>query len=359
MTKSSEWSRRQLMIGSALVGTGVAAAGLQLSAHAQTGAQTGAQERARDLAEDLTQDRLTDTAPDLSGKTILITGCSSGFGRLGALHYAGLGATVYASMRDLPRKEGKTLISLARQRHLDLHVVEIDVLSDNQVERAVDQVLEAADGKIDVLINNAGVGITGPVELQDMQATKLAFDTNVFGVQRMLRAVLPSMREAGVGQIFNVSSQLGRLIVPGAGHYSATKFALEELSEQLAYEVKPHGIDVTIIQPGGYPTKIWVNRNRYTCELKERNAAERLAGYPEMAKAMGKEDGSSRSADPMDVPRAIATIIGLPKGKRPLRKAVHPSYRPQEGVNAAMADAQINFLGKSPYGPVVKAVLGN
>jgi NAD(P)-dependent dehydrogenase (short-subunit alcohol dehydrogenase family) len=190
-----------------------------------------------------------------------------------------------------------------------------------------------------------------------MAATKLAFETNVFGCHRMARAVLPAMRAAKKGQIFNISSQLGRLIVPGAGHYSATKFALEAMSEQMAYELVPHGIEVTVIQPGGYPTNVWQNRNRYTGALKQRADAERLAAYPQLTAGMGTEDGSGRSADPMDVPRAIADIIAMPAGRRPLRRAVHPTFRPQEKVNAACAEAQLAFLGASPFGPWVRDVL--
>ena len=299
----------------------------------------------------------SDDVPDLSGKSVLITGTSSGFGRLGAEHYARLGAKVFASMRNVPREAADELRDLASADGLDISVIEIDVTSDDQVASGVAEVFAATDGKLDVLVNNAGIGISGPVELQDMEATQLAFDTNVYGCHRMTRAVLPAMRAAGQGLIVPISSQLGRLIVPGIGHYSATKFALESMSEQLAYELVPRGIDVSIVQPGGYPTKVWVNRNIYTRELKDRSDAERLAGNPEFASQMGEEDGSGRSADPMDVPRAIAHLMAMPKGKRPLRRAVHPTFRPQEGVNAAMAEAQMQFLGRTPLGPWVTDVL--
>ncbi len=301
--------------------------------------------------------KMADEAVNLKGKTILITGASSGFGRLGAEYYARQGAKVFATMRNLPRPEAEELAVLATRENLDIEIIDIDVLSDESVSAGVASALAKSDGRIDVLINNAGIGITGPVEIQDMEATQLMFDTNVFGCQRMMLAVLPSMRAAKSGQIFNVSSQLGRLIVPSAGHYSATKFALEAISEQLAYELVPHGIDVTVIQPGGYPTKIWVNRNRYTGELKDRAPREVREGYAQLVARMGQEDGSSRTTDPMDVPHAIAEIIEMPVGERPLRKAVHPRYRPQEGVNAACADAQLSFLGNSAYGPWVKSVL--
>ncbi|MBU2341293.1 MAG: SDR family oxidoreductase, partial [Alphaproteobacteria bacterium] len=288
------------------------------------------------------------STPDLAGKSVLITGCSSGFGRLGAEHYARAGARVFATMRGLPRPEAEELRSLAAREGLNLHVIEIDVLSDEQVERGVAEAMRINGGPLDVLINNAGIGISGPVEVQDMEATKLAFDTNVFGCHRMARAVLPGMREKGGGQIFQISSQLGRVIVPYGGHYSATKFALEAMGEQLAYELVPHNIEVTIIEPGGYPTEVWVNRNIYTGALKERIAAEHAQGYPQVVARMGTEDGSGRSADPMDVPRAIARTIALPAGTRPLRVPVSGGPIPQTAINEVTARTQLEWLGRSP-----------
>jgi NAD(P)-dependent dehydrogenase (short-subunit alcohol dehydrogenase family) len=294
--------------------------------------------------------------PSLKGRTILITGASSGFGRIGALLYARAGAKVIATMRNMPRPEAESLAAEAAKDRLDLHIVEIDVTDDASVAAGTAKALELAGGRIDTLVNNAGIGITGPVEVQDMEATKLIFDTNVLGIHRMLRALLPQMRAAKSGQIFNISSQLGRVIVPGGGHYSATKFAVEALSEQLAYELVPHGIDVTIIQPGGYPTKVWVNRNIYTGALKERSDPALLAAYEPFTRGMGTEDGSGRSADPADVPRAIAGIMAMPAGKRPLRRAVHPGNKPQEAINRVSAEVQLAWLGGGGLGPLVKAV---
>jgi NAD(P)-dependent dehydrogenase (short-subunit alcohol dehydrogenase family) len=295
-------------------------------------------------------------ASSLEGRTVLITGASSGFGRIGALHYARLGAKVIATMRNVPRPEAETLASEALKDKLDLHIVEIDVTDDASVKAGTARALEIAGGRIDTLVNNAGIGITGPVEVQDMEATRLIFETNVIGIQRMLLALLPQMRAAKRGQIFNVSSQLGRVIVPGSGHYSATKFAVEALSEQLAYELVPHGIEVTVIQPGGYPTRVWQNRNIYTGALKDRSDPALLAAYQPFTKGMGTEDGSGRSADPADVPRAIAEIMAMPAGKRPLRRAVHPGPKPQEAINKVAAEVQVAWLGGSPLGPLIKAV---
>lgn len=294
---------------------------------------------------------------DLSGKNILITGCSSGFGYLGALHYARLGAKVFASMRNLPRPEADELIKIARDEGLDIEVTPLDVLDEGQIDNAMTHIDKAlGGGMVDVLINNAGIGITSPVEIQDMEATRLIFETNVFGPHRMARAVLPGMRERGSGQIIQISSQLGRVIVPYSGHYSATKFALEAMGEQLAYELVPHNIDVSIIEPGGYPTKVWVNRNKYSADLKERTPAYHAEGYPQPFERMGKEDGSTRSTDPMDVPHAIAKLIGAPAGTRPLRVPVHPRFIPQLAINEVTAKTQVDWLGNSPFGPMIRAV---
>lgn len=295
-------------------------------------------------------------APSLKGKSILVTGASSGFGYAGALHYARLGAKVFATMRNLPRPEATELADAAKAENLDITILPLDVTKDDQVLKAVREAERLAGGALDVVINNAGIGQSGPIEVQDMAAMQLAFDTNVMGVQRVQRAVLPAMRARKSGLIVNISSQLGRVIVPSGGPYSATKFALEALSEQLAYELAPHGVEVCIIQPGGYPTKVWSNRNRYNLELKGRIDAERAKGYADLVARMGTETGGGRNADVLDVPRAIAEIAALPAGRRPLRRAVHPGAKPQEAINRVAAETQVNWLGGSLFGPWIKAV---
>lgn len=294
---------------------------------------------------------------DFKGKSVLISGCSSGFGRLAAELLARQGAKVFATMRSLPRPEAEQLRIMALNERLNLHVIEIDVTSDEQVKNGVAEAEMIAGGGIDVLVNNAGIGITSPVEVQDMEATRLMFETNVFGPHRMARAVLPGMRKKGAGQIIQISSQLGRVITPWSGHYSATKFALEAMSEQLAYELVPHKIDVSIIEPGGYPTRVWINRNAYSAALRQRAEAVHTDGYPQQVARMGTEDGSGRSNDPMDVAKAIAALIAQPPGTRPLRLPVAPGNKPQVPINEVTARVQTDWLGGSPVvGPLVRAV---
>ena len=293
---------------------------------------------------------------DMTGKSVLITGCSSGFGRLMAESYARKGAKVFATMRNLPRPEADELRALANAESLDLHVIEIDVTDDAQVAAGVAEAERLAGGALDVLVNNAGISTAGPIEIQDMDATKLLFDTNVYGPHRMARAVLPAMRARKSGQIFNVTSQLGRVMVPGFGQYSPTKFALEAMSEQMAYELVPHNIDVTIIEPGGYPTEIWDNANAMTLKLLDRADEKHLAGYPMMIEQLRQRGAGGGTTDPMDVPNAIAEIIAMPPGTRPLRKPVHPGPKPHIPINEVSAKVQVGWLGESPYGPLIKAV---
>ena len=328
-TRTTSLNRRQLL-------GATAAAGAALAAGPATAAAEG--------------------KPDLTGKSVLITGCSSGFGYLGAVHYADLGAKIFATMRNLPRAEGAALARAAKAGKLDITILELDVLSDESVTTAVAEAERLNGGALDVVINNAGIGTGAPVELQDLDMMQLLFDTNVMGYQRLARAALPGMRARKSGLIVNVSSQLGRVMVPGMGLYSSTKFAVESMSEQMAYELVPHGVDVTIVQPGGYPTKIWENGNKLTAPMLERADEERKIAYEALVAGALRNGGGS--TDPMDVPRAIAQTIAMAPGKRPLRLPVHPGPKPQQGINAVSAQTQVAMLGNSPFGPWVKDVNG-
>ncbi len=300
------------------------------------------------------------TAPaDLSGKSVLITGSSSGFGRLAALHFARSGAVVIASMRNFKggkRPEAQELADIASAEKLKLTLVEIDVTKDAQVSAGVAKAEKAAGGALDAVLNNAGIGVGGPAELYDMANLQRAFDVNFFGYQRVARAALPKMRARREGLLVLVSSQLGRIILPNIGAYCASKFAVEAMFEAMAYELAPFGVEATIAQPGGYPTKIWDNGERYFNELLEAADAERKTAYAahlEMARGFFNGGGAT---DPMDVPRAIADIIALPPGKRPLRKPVHPNTQATDALNAAHAQVQATVLGQGRYKPWHDAV---
>lgn len=325
-----------------IAGTGATIAATTIASTSALGAATGAK--------------------PLAGKSFLITGTSSGFGRLGAEHYARLGARVFATMRGLPRPEAEELRKLAKDEKLDIHVLPLDVLSDAEAQAAVTEAERINGGPIDVLVNNAGINIFGPVELQDIEATHLSFDTNVYGYLRLFRAVLPGMRKRKSGLIVNVSSQVGRVVSPNGGVYSATKFAVESMCEQLAYELVPHGIDVVIIQPGGYPTGIGKPRARLTAAMLDRASDVHKSGYPAAVAAMKPAPAPTGGAaarvasDPLDVPKAIADVAALPAGTRPLRIPVHPGNKPQLAINRVSQESQIAWLGDGPNGAWIKAV---
>lgn len=174
----------------------------------------------------------------MSHKVVLITGVSSGIGRATAELLARKGYTVFGGVRSPEKAAPIAGVTLVR----------IDVRDDASVQAGVDSVLRQI-GRIDVLINNAGYSTVGAVEETSPEEAKALFDTNVFGVLRMSRAVLPTMRGQGRGLIINVSSVLGFLPAPFMGVYAATKHAVEGLSESLDHEVRGFGVRVVLIQP--------------------------------------------------------------------------------------------------------------
>ncbi len=183
----------------------------------------------------------------------LITGANSGIGRGAAVDLASRGWTVYGSMRSLEKGDG--LAAMAAAAGVDVSPVVCDVTDTDSVNRAVAEVTDA-EGGIDVLINNAGVGGNGVAEETPIEVYNEVMDVNLNGVIRGVRAVLPQMRERGGGCIINVSSVAGVVAAIGQSPYVASKWALEGLSEGLAQEVAPFGIRVAIIEPGIVKTAI-------------------------------------------------------------------------------------------------------
>ncbi len=299
------------------------------------------------------------TTNDIAGKSVLITGTSSGFGRRTSLHLARNGARVVASMRNFQngqRLEAQELRDIAADEGLKLSVVEIDVTDPALVASGVAQAQEITNGKLDVLVNNAGIGFGGPVEMHDEEALLLQFQTNLFGYHRMANAVLPQMRKRGQGQLIQISSQLGRIILPNIGMYCATKFGMEAMFEALAYELAPHGIDVCIIQPGGYPTKIWDNGRAYFSDLLERSPSAKVEAYDHHLQLSRSLMSGAYQTDPMDVARAIYELISLPQGKRPLRRPVHTNTQLTEMANQTHAKIQSFAMGDGSYADWYRAV---
>ena len=179
-------------------------------------------------------------------KTAFITGTSTGIGKASAQHFARQGYRVYAGARNLQ----------AVEEFPNLVAVKLDVDQDESVREAVQSVLREA-GAIDVLVNNAGIGLSGPVERVPLDRVRAVFETNFYGAVRMMQAVLPSMRERRSGTVVNITSVMGHLTLGGHAFYAASKFALAAVSESLAIEVRPFGVRVAIIEPGVIVTPIW------------------------------------------------------------------------------------------------------
>ncbi len=185
---------------------------------------------------------------------VLITGANSGFGLLTAEKFARAGHTVHAGLRN-PSKGG-ALESL-RAEGLPVILVSLDVTDPASVDAAVAAAASAAP--IDVLVNNAGFEVRGPVETLSDDLLKRQFDTNVLGVLRLIRAVAPTMRARGAGTIVNLSSVAGHISAPFSGAYSASKHAVEALSEALWFELRPFGVHVVLIEPGAFETQFGAN----------------------------------------------------------------------------------------------------
>jgi NADP-dependent 3-hydroxy acid dehydrogenase YdfG len=174
-------------------------------------------------------------------EAVLITGCSTGIGRATAERLAKNGHTVYATARKLD--------SIRDLEQHGCRVLELDVTDEQSMAAAV-KLVEAAEGAVGVLVNNAGYSQSGAVESVPMDAVRRQFETNVFGLVRMTQLVLPGMRRQGWGRIINISSMGGRVVFPGGGFYHGSKFAVEAISDALRFEVKGFGVGVTVIEPG-------------------------------------------------------------------------------------------------------------
>jgi NADP-dependent 3-hydroxy acid dehydrogenase YdfG len=268
-------------------------------------------------------------------KIILITGASTGFGRDTAETLARAGHRVFATMRDIAGRNRGHADALRGQK---INVVELDVTDDGSVDRAIASVLKEA-GRIDVLVNNAGIASAGVSEAFTPDQAKVLFNTNVIGIHRTIRAVLPSMRAAGDGLIINIGSVLGRVTFPFFSIYGASKFAVEALTDGFRYELSQLGVDVVLVQPSAYPTNMYAS-------IQQPADAARATAYGATGEIPGKMFttftemfSSSTAPDPHDVATAIAALIDRPRGERPARTVVGQPFG-SEAVNTATAPVQ-------------------
>ena len=214
---------------------------------------------------------------DQTGRVVLVTGCSSGIGRATAVYLAQRGWRVYASARrldDISGLQTEQLVPLV-----------LDVTDEDARKRAVDQIAKQA-GRLDALVNNAGTNIGGPLELVSLDDAREQFEINVWGALRLIQLVVPIMRQQGGGRVVNITSVMGKYSLPYSGLYSASKYALEALSDTLRWELSPWNIQVCIIEPGSIESNIG---------SKARVFRQRFSDDPRYARYLGA-NGKVRTA---------------------------------------------------------------
>jgi NAD(P)-dependent dehydrogenase (short-subunit alcohol dehydrogenase family) len=248
---------------------------------------------------------------------VLCTGCRSGFGLLIAVSAARAGHTVYAGLRTLESKDALVEAS----RGLDVHPIQLDVIDADQRRAAVDRILKE-QGRIDALVNNAGVGLGGFLETVADDELRGLFDINVFAPFELTKLCLPSMRAQRDGIVINISSMSGQNGLPGLGAYAGSKFALEGLTEALRHEMRPFGVRVVLVEPGPYRTDIFARNRRMA-----RAADDPESPYYDYMKRMEAlaDKMESRMGDPQDVADLVVRVLANPHPR--LRYALGPGVR--------------------------------
>jgi NADP-dependent 3-hydroxy acid dehydrogenase YdfG len=248
-------------------------------------------------------------------QTILITGTSSGFGKLTAVTLANAGHNVIASMRNISTKNKDVAGELSATANIE--VVEMDITNDESVNDSINQILLKYD-RIDVLVNNAGISASGVLEAYSIGQIKSLFETNVFGVFRTYKAVLPSMRKNKSGLIINVSSGLGMFSLPGIAPYSASKFAVEAFTEGIQGELKPFGIENVSIQAGAYPTDIMSKAGVFAEDLEITQAYnDQFDPQSEKSLAVMMAKMKEFNMNPQIIADGILHLVQMEKGTRP------------------------------------------
>jgi NADP-dependent 3-hydroxy acid dehydrogenase YdfG len=255
---------------------------------------------------------------------ILITGCSSGIGRATAAHLAGKGHTVYATARRLD--------AIADLERLGCRTLALDVLDEDSMTAAV-AVVEDEHGSVGALVNNAGFAVSGAIEAVAVDQLRAEFETNVFGYVRMAQIVLPAMRRARHGRIVNLSSVAGRVTMPGAGAYAASKYAVEAISDALRFEVRGFGVQVILIEPGPIRTEFTGTANH---ALAEREAAAYADFHAAVAKGDAETDESFIAGKPEHVAAAIERAVTASRPKT--RYRVTPIARLLPVVRGTLGD---------------------
>jgi NAD(P)-dependent dehydrogenase (short-subunit alcohol dehydrogenase family) len=283
-------------------------------------------------------------------KTILVTGASSGFGRLTAETLSKSGHKVFAGFRSA---EGARKQIVDELKAKNIEILKVDVTDQASVDKAIVQLLEKSGNKLDVVVNNAGMASAGLSEAFTAEQVRDLFEVNVFGVQRVMRATLPVLRAKRAGLVINVGSILGRVTLPFFGLYGASKYAVEAMTDSYRYELSQLGVDVVLVQPSAYPT------NMYAAAQKPANG-ELAKSYGETAEVPGKLLKTfmtlfqgENAPNPQDVATAIDKIVATAAGSRPGRMVVGLPFG-SDAVNTAVAPIQRGVIESLGLGDLTK-----
>lgn len=282
-------------------------------------------------------------------KVVLVTGAGSGIGRAIAVAMAAAGHHVYVGLRDVRernRERADQLTALAMEKSWSLHVVEMDVLSDIGCQAAVNQIL-AEQGRLDCVVNNAGMLMTGLTEAFSAEQVARIFDTNAVSWLRVNQAVLPTMRRQGGGLLMYVGSTTSRLHEPFIGPYVASKAAGEALAEVMAMEVKPSGIDSVMLVPGAFTTgtEHFAHANSpeyHAIERQYGDLSARMATLGERLEAIDNANGGGLGVEA--VGEAAVAVLAMAQGRRPSRVTVDGQRKGTEEIDAVYHTKQVQFL---------------
>ena len=267
----------------------------------------------------------------------VVTGSSAGIGLTTSLALARNGYFTYATMRNLAKRD--SIQSIAEKQHLPVRIVQLDVTDENSVKNAIQSIISAS-GRIDLLVNNAGYGLTGAFEDIGIDEIKALYEANVFGMIRVTQTVLPIMRKQRSGRIINISSGAGRIGYPGGSAYVSSKFALEGLSESMAFEVEQFGIKTVLVEPG------FVRTNFADNIVIARKAQEPNSPYSQMMQMMSSNrDRMFENASDADLVAAV--VVEAATAKEPnLRYLAGKDVQQMVAAKKSMSDEEFHKMVK-------------
>ena len=282
-------------------------------------------------------------------QVVLVTGAGSGIGRVIALSLSRAGHQVYASMRDLRQKNRErvdALLQLARQENLSLDIIELDVLSEVGCQAAVSQIL-AEQGRLDVVVNNAGMLMVGLTEAFSVEQVSHIIDTNALSWLRINRAALPSMRRQGHGLLMYVGSTTTCLHEPFLGPYIASKVAGDAIAEIMGMEVRPMGIESVTLVPGAFTsgTEHFAHSQmpeHLAIEQQYGALPDRIAGLGERLNRIDAANGGA--LDVSAVGQAAIDVLSMPRGQRPSRIVIDGQHKGTNVIDAVYHEKQVTFM---------------